>query len=206
MSATHWDTIYSEKADDETSWFQPTPDLSLELMDKAGATAGASVVDVGGGTSRLVDALLDRGQQDVTVLDVSQEALRRSRERLGERSEHVKWVTADVAGWRPGRTFNVWHDRAVFHFLTEPTQQKAYRETLNAAVAPGGMAIIATFAEDGPTHCSGLPVARYNADQLTEALGATLRVLEHGRHEHRTPWDAVQPFTWAIASRGNLGT
>jgi hypothetical protein len=161
-------------------------------------------VDAGGGASLLASRLAGEGFTDLTVVDVSAAALRVARARAG--GDRVTWVAADLLGWRPDRAFRVWHDRAVFHFLTGPAERAAYFATLRAALPGGGAIILATFAADGPRQCSGLPVARYDArslaGELTAAFGDAASVTGCHREEHRTPWDAVQPFTWVTASLG----
>jgi len=199
--ADHWDAVYTTKATDDVSWFQSEPVTSLRLL-RTWARPGGSVVDVGAGTSPLVDRLVEAGRDDVTLLDVSTEALDAVRRRLGDRAGAVRFAVADVRTWNPRRTFDVWHDRAVFHFLVDPADRQAYVDQASAAVAPGGMVVLATFAADGPTSCSGLPTARYDAAALT-ALFAPAFALEHAeRQEHVTPWGTVQPFTWVVFPTG----
>jgi 2-polyprenyl-3-methyl-5-hydroxy-6-metoxy-1,4-benzoquinol methylase len=162
--------------------------------------AGRSVVDVGGGASLLVDRLLEQGVTDVTVVDIAAWALQVSRDRLGPAGASVRWLVRDVVTWRPERTFDVWHDRAVFHFLVDPADRAAYRRTMYAALAPTGSVVIGTFADDGPSHCSGLPVACYSPEQLAAEF-PDLRVVGTQREEHHTPTGGVQPFTWLVLSR-----
>ncbi len=195
--AQHWDRTYEERGEHDVSWFQQEPTTSLELIDALGVPRDAAVLDVGGGASRLVDHLLARGYTDLTVLDVSHVALDLARARVGD--EHVTWVATDLLRWEPQRSYALWHDRAVFHFLTDDTDRRAYLETLRRAV-PDGAVIIATFAPDGPDTCSGLPVARYGPDELA-ALLEGFEVLDHRREVHHTPWDTAQPFTFVAARR-----
>lgn len=202
--ARHWDARYASLPGRELSWFQDRPDASLDLIAAGGAGPGSSLVDVGGGESRLVDRLLAAGWRDVTVLDVSGTALRQALTRVGH-DHDVAWVRADVRGWRPGRRFDVWHDRAVFHFLVEADDRRAYLRALAQALAPRGLVVVGTFAADGPTTCSGLPVARYDADDLVAALGAGYAEVARRREEHRTPQGVTQPFTW-VALRARVGT
>lgn len=200
--ARHWDDRYASTADREASWFQARPTASLELLAVAGAGPLSALVDVGGGDSRLVDHLLAGGWRDLTVLDVSAAALTRAQSRVGATAA-VSWVTADVRAWEPARTYDVWHDRAVFHFLVEAADRRAYVEKMRSALAPGGLVVVGTFAADGPTECSGLPVVRYDADSLVAALGDAYDEVARRRDEHRTPLGAVQPFTWvAVRARG----
>jgi SAM-dependent methyltransferase len=197
VTREHWEGIYHEKGAEQVSWYQRTAEVSLRLI---GRTPG-SVVDIGAGASVLVDELLASGRTDITVLDVSAEALDTTRRRLGVRAKEVALVVADVLAWTPGRTFDVWHDRAVFHFLVDPDQQRGYVSAAARAVAPGGAVVMGTFAADGPVECSGLPTVRRSADELA-ALFAGPFVLEHAEAEiHRTPWDAEQRFTWVLLRR-----
>ena len=199
-SEGRWERVYETRSTDEVSWFQAEPSVSRRLVEAAVGTQG-SVVDVGAGASRLVDLLLDDGFSDLTVLDLSARALAVVRQRLGPRSTEVTWVRGDVLDWHPGRSFDVWHDRAVFHFLTDPQDRSRYVELVQRVVHPGGTVIVATFAPDGPTHCSGLPVSRSDAASLATVFGEAF-VLGHAeREEHLTPSGAVQPFTWAVLHR-----
>jgi SAM-dependent methyltransferase len=197
----HWQRIYGKHAVDEVSWYQERPATSLALVRRAAAPPAASVIDVGGGASRLVDGLLEAGYRQVAVLDVSDTALARARARLGERAARVEWIAADVTRWRPPRTFDVWHDRAAFHFLVDPADRAAYREALAAAVPAGGHVIIGTFALDGPERCSDLPVVRYDATSLQAELGAAYRLVETLAEDHRTPSGKVQRFQFSRFER-----
>ncbi|MQA15489.1 MAG: methyltransferase domain-containing protein [Pseudonocardiaceae bacterium] len=196
----HWDQVYDAKGAQQVSWFQPQPTVSLELIDGL-LDRTDPVIDVGGGASPLVDRLLDRGHTDLTVLDVSAHALQLAQRRLGDRAQQVHWATADLLQWRPERRYMLWHDRAVFHFLTTPDEQARYRELATTSITPGGYLIIATFAADGPEQCSGLPVARHRPDDLAEQLGAAFTTLTTRREHHHTPTGAEQPFTWLLARR-----
>ncbi len=198
----HWEKVYASKREDELSWFQENPTPSLDLLAKAAATAASSVVDVGGGASRLVDALVENGFRDVTVLDLSDAALMAAKARLGSRAQQVQWVVADVTAWEPrGPAYDIWHDRAAFHFLIEERDRMAYVARLIEAVKPGGHAIIATFAPDGPERCSGLPVARYDAQSLHRVVGDAFELIQSFRHEHRTPWGSEQHFQFSLFRR-----
>ena len=157
---THWENVYTTKSEKEVSWFQETPSPTLELLALIGATSRSAVIDVGGGASRLVDSLVSQGYDDVTVLDLSTAALAAAKARLAGKADRVQWIAADVTTWPPSRAYDVWHDRAAFHFLVDPADQAAYRDRLRRALRRGGYAIIGTFALDGPEKCSGLPVAR----------------------------------------------
>lgn len=203
-TAAYWDDVYAG-GDASRSWFQPRPAMSLALLDAAGVTAAGSLIDVGGGASMLADALLARGFQDVTVLDVSTAGMRYAQRRLGARAGRVQWLVADVLAWEPPRRYRVWHDRAVFHFLTDPADQRRYLRVLEAATQPGAVAVFGLFAPEGPRHCSGLPVARYSAAALAAQLGNGWTLVRADREDHTTPDEAIQPFTWA-ALRKSPGT
>ena len=191
--ARHWDRVWREREPTGVSWYQPKPGMSFRLIEAAGLPAGASVLDVGGGTSTLVDRLLDLGYRP-GVLDVSEEGLARARARLGIRAAQVEWFHADVTRWDPPHTWDLWHDRAVLHFLTAETERLAYRSTLLRALRPGGSAVIAEFGPEGPTVCSGLPIYRWSAEDLEAFLGPELRIEERTTEEHVTPSGLVQQF------------
>ena len=193
-----WDEVYRAKPEDQVSWFEAWPTVSFRLIQSSCATG--SVVDVGAGTSRLGDALCDAGWSDVTLLDVSEAALAVTRQRLKDR-RGISYVVADVLQWQPERAFDVWHDRAVFHFLTTGEDVSRYVELVSSAVVPGGTVVLGTFAEDGPRQCSGLPTRRYDADLLVRTFGDGFVEQARKREEHRTPWGAVQPFTWVVLQR-----
>ena len=197
----HWEAVYAQKGETQVSWFQESPELSLELIAKLAPGPMAAIIDVGGGASRLVDALVKRGYGDVTVLDLSQAALEAAQARLGAEAGKVAWVAADATVWRPARCYDLWHDRAAFHFLTEPAARARYVERLALALKPGGHAIIATFALDGPDKCSGLPIVRYDAASLKDVLGRTFELVEAKAHEHVTPWGSVQKFQFSVFRR-----
>jgi trans-aconitate methyltransferase len=197
----HWENVYTTKGEKEVSWFQESPAPSLELIALAGLSADASIIDIGGGASRLVDALVDRNVRQVTVLDLSAAALDAAKQRLGNRGASVKWVVADVTAWEPSQTYDLWHDRAAFHFLTDQAAQWAYVDRLKKAVKPGGHVIIGTFALDGPERCSGLPIVRYDAASLSAMLGTDFKLIDARRHDHATPWGAVQRFQFSTFHR-----
>ncbi len=193
----HWDEVYARKDEAELSWFEHVPELSLELIAATGARPDWRIVDIGGGASRLVDCLLDHGFTDLTVLDLSPKALAQARSRLGGRADRVTWIAADVTSWTPPMQYDVWHDRAAFHFLTDADDRRRYVETLEGALAPHGHTIIATFAPDGPEKCSGLPVARYDPEGLADVLGPGFRLAEARRRRHATPWGSTQSFQFS---------
>jgi trans-aconitate methyltransferase len=197
----HWENVYTTKGEREVSWFQESPAPSLELIDRVGANPASDIIDIGGGASRLVDALIERGFSAVSVLDLSEAALAAAKARLGERAARVQWFASDVTRWEPPQFFDIWHDRAAFHFLTEARDRAAYLSRLRRAVRPGGHAIIATFAPDGPERCSGLPVMRYDAAGLARTLGEGFALVEARSHQHTTPWHSVQQFQFSVFRR-----
>lgn len=199
----YWNSRYSSIGPTRVSWYEARPSMSLELLDRPGVTAAASVIDVGGGASRLVDSLVERGHRDVSVLDLSSEALDEARQRLADRETAVDWMVGDVREFVPARTWDVWHDRAAFHFLVDADERRRYVKALADGLADDGIVIVAAFAEDGPTQCSGLPVERYEAERLFGELsaGVSLDLVIAERQVHITPSGAEQPFTWIVAKR-----
>lgn len=193
----HWQNVYATKVEKEVSWYQENPAPSLDLIAATGISTDAAIIDVGGGASRLVDNLLEKGFSRVTMLDLSAMALKEARKRLGRRGDEVEWIVADVTTWEPSSTYDLWHDRAAFHFLTEPTDRDAYVGSLTKAIRPGGHVIIATFAPDGPVRCSGLPIVRYDPDKLASTLGPTYELVDSRRHDHITPGGNTQRFQFS---------
>jgi hypothetical protein len=196
--ASHWDSAYETRSPTGVSWFQPEASVSLRLIGSLGVAMDAPIIDIGGGASTLVDGLLDHGFSDVTVLDLSEAGIDAARVRLGSRRDAARWLREDVLSWRPSRRYTVWHDRAAFHFLVDAADRDRYRTTLRSALAEDGVAVIATFAPDGPDRCSGLPVARYGPEELVAELGG-LEIVTTERETHTTPSGIVQPFTWVVA-------
>lgn len=195
----HWEKLYGTKSSSQVSWFQSHADLSLRLIQDSNAQSTASIIDVGGGASVLVDDLLACGYVDVTVLDLSGAALATARSRLGESAKRVKWIEANILDVElPSASYDVWHDRAVFHFLTNDLDRRAYVEHVLHAVKPGGLIIVATFAEDGPIECSGLPVMRYSGDQLYSEFGEPFTLLGHEKESHYTPSGKEQKFVYCF--------
>jgi SAM-dependent methyltransferase len=193
----HWDAIYRTKGERDVSWFEALPAVSLEFLEAAGLTEDTCVVDVGGGESRLVDALLARGLDCLAVLDVSGEALDHARTRIGSNAQVVTWIEADVtAGWSL-QPMDIWHDRAVFHFLVSAEARTRYLTHMRDTLKPGGSAIIATFALDGPATCSGLPVARYSPGSLASELGGAFELVDSRSLRHLTPWGTAQAFQYS---------
>ncbi len=202
----HWENVYTTKGENEVSWFQENPSPSLELITEVGAKPCSTIIDIGGGASRLVDSLVENGFRAVTVLDLSEAALAaaktrletRLKTRLGERAADVRWLVADATVWEPPQTYDIWHDRAAFHFLTEEADRVAYVARLERGLKVGGYAIIATFALDGPERCSGLPVMRYDAASLGQTLGRSFQLVRNQRHQHTTPWGSQQVFQFSV--------
>lgn len=192
----HWNQVYQSKAPDEVSWHQTSPTTSLQLIEASGISRDQSMIDVGGGASVLVDCLLDAGFQRPAVLDISMAALAHTRQRLGSRADGVEWVVADVTEFIPSRQFALWHDRAVFHFLTDSDDRRKYVAALQRALSPEGHVIIGTFALDGPAKCSGLDVARYDARAIAAELGAGFQLREQRDETHVTPWNTEQRFSF----------
>jgi hypothetical protein len=190
----HWDGVYSQRAIDKVSWFEATPARSLEWIAATGVAPEAALIDVGGGASTLVDELLARGHTDITLLDVSGEVLELVGKRLGERRRFVELIALDVTTFRPSRTYALWHDRAVFHFMTDEPGRRGYLEALLAGTHPGSHILLSTFGPEGPTRCSGLPTARYDADALATALGRSFRLMRSALEIHTTPGGAAQQF------------
>lgn len=196
-SKSHWEAVYSTKSPDSVSWFQDHAEESLRLIASTRLGSEAAIIDVGGGASKLVDDLLTAGYADISVLDLSAAAMVAARQRLGAAADKVAWIEGDITQVDlPCARFDIWHDRAVFHFLTDAVSRRRYVEQVMRAVRPGGHVIVATFAEDGLEQCSGLPVMRYSADELHAEFGDGFKLLTHHREEHRTPFGRVQQFVY----------
>jgi 2-polyprenyl-3-methyl-5-hydroxy-6-metoxy-1,4-benzoquinol methylase len=198
-TATHWEKIYREKAPDAVSWYRPHLETSLELIEKAAPARDASIIDVGCGESTLVDDLLAHGYQNITVLDVSQTAVEVTKKRLGSSAGSVQWLTTDITNsdLAPG-VYDVWHDRALFHFLTAADQRIAYVRQVLRAVKPGGYVLVSTFGSEGPTKCSGLDIVRYDAESLHAEFGVHFRLLESVKELHNTPFGTTQQFLYCL--------
>lgn len=193
---SHWEKVYGSKAPQAVSWYQQEPALSLRLIANAGLSPDAPLIDVGGGASVLVDRLCEQGHDNVAVLDFSETALEVARNRLADKAAAVDWYAEDVTEFRPPHRFSLWHDRAVFHFLTEAGDRKKYINVLEQALEPGGQVIIMTFAIDGPAKCSGLDVVQYDADKLMAEMGTGFELLESGHDIHLTPAGGQQKFAY----------
>jgi ubiquinone/menaquinone biosynthesis C-methylase UbiE len=199
---SHWEKVYTTKSTSEVSWFQEHAKLSLQLIQDAGIPLSANLIDVGGGASTLVDDLLANGYENITVLDISGAALAAARRRLGPQAAKVRWLEANILDVTlPERAYDVWHDRAVFHFLLTPADRQAYVQLVLRSVKPGGLVLVATFGEDGPTMCSGLPVMRYSANALHQEFGELFTLLGHEKESHATPSGNVQQFVYCLCRK-----
>lgn len=196
-SKTHWQRVYGEKRPTEVSWYQPVPEKSLQLIRSSGVARSEPILDVGGGASTLIDHLLDEGYTDVSVLDISGRALERSRARLGEPAAQVEWIESDVTEFESSRKYALWHDRAVFHFLTESADRDKYIEVSYRALQPRGHLVLATFGPAGPERCSGLEICRYGVEELQDLFGARFELCSHELDEHRTPMGSTQQFLYS---------
>jgi SAM-dependent methyltransferase len=193
---THWENVYQRQSPHEVSWYQENPVLSLRLIQGTGLEPDASIIDIGGGASTLVDRLCEAGYTDLSVLDVSATALAHSRARLANKDCQVQWYEEDVTRFKPPRQFDLWHDRAVFHFLTKETDRDNYIAALKRALKPGGHLIIMAFAVDGPNKCSGLDVAQYDPNKISTSLGQAFELEETGHEIHITPAGNQQKFAY----------
>ena len=190
----HWENVYQTKQLNEVSWFEPTPETSLDFIKQFNIQKTAKIIDIGGGDSLLVDYLLDLGYQDVTVLDISEAALNRAKERLGSRAKRVKWIIADAATFKPTEKYDFWHDRAAFHFLTDEKEIENYVETVQQSISPTGILVIGTFSEQGPKECSGIEIKQYSERTMTDRLKMFFEKIRCITVEHKTPFDTIQNF------------
>jgi 2-polyprenyl-3-methyl-5-hydroxy-6-metoxy-1,4-benzoquinol methylase len=194
---THWEKVYATKQPEAVSWYRAHLETSVALIERAAHSRSASIIDIGAGESTLVDDLLARGYEHITVLDVSQTALEVTKKRLGPLAERIKWVVADITQMQlEPLTYDVWHDRAVFHFLTSTEQRAVYVRNVATAVKPGGHVIVSTFGPEGPTRCSGLEVMRYDAQSLHDEFGIRFRLMESSKELHKTPFGTTQQFLY----------
>ena len=200
----HWEQVYTTRAPDSVSWFQEHAEHSLRIIQRTGLDKKAAIIDIGGGTSTLVDDLLAESHTNLTVLDLSAAALGVAKQRLGKSADSVRWIEGDITSAElPFHQFDIWHDRAVFHFLTDPEDRRAYIEQVMRAVRPGGHVIVATFAEDGPEKCSGLPTMRYRPESLHAEFGDAFLLIEHEKELHKTPSGTAQQFVYCYCRKGN---
>ncbi len=198
----HWENVYNTKTAEKLSWTQPRPSPSIEWILEAAPDHQSAVIDVGGGTSTLVDHLLEAGYMRPAVLDISSAALDQARIRLGEKANSVEWIEADVTAFNSSRKFLLWHDRAVFHFLTKRTDRELYIESMKKSIATDARIIIATFSPLGPGQCSGLDVMRFDEKSLEAELGKEFMLIRSEKHTHRTPWGKDQAFIYCLFRRG----
>lgn len=204
-SAEHWKHVYERREPNQVSWFEASPATSLRWIERTGVAADAAILDAGGGASALAGELARRGYTDITVAEISPGAVERARAALGETAERITWIEADLRTHAFARRYDLWHDRAVFHFMVEAADRDAYMGTMAAAVRPGGHLVLATFGPDGPTECSGLPVRRYGADALAALLADRFLLIDSELTEHRTPSGSTQQFTFALFERLDTG-
>ncbi|WP_417687696.1 class I SAM-dependent methyltransferase [Roseibium sp.] len=198
---THWQNAWAEKNSTNVSWYEETPSVSLDLINRHTGCEEPSIVDIGGGASFLIDRLMERRHGHMAVLDISGAALEVSKTRLGDKAEAVEWIVSDVLDWDPSMTFDVWHDRAAFHFLTAPEDQARYAAVVHKALKPGGLLVIGTFAIGGPEKCSGLAVRQHDAHSLAEVFGPGFALLETRDHLHPTPFGTIQKFSFSAFHR-----
>ncbi len=203
-NSQHWDKVFNNKDEEGLTWFQASAEPSLGLISEFATGATGGVIDVGAGVSRLADGLLETGFSDIALLDISSEALDKTSQRLGQHPAAPDFIVADLTRWQPNRKWQVWHDRAVFHFLTTQATQNAYLGALNAATNPGSIVVIGTFAPDGPQKCSGLPVQRYSPETLALRLGPDFALLKGQMHDHTTPASNIQKFAFSVLQRKTI--
>jgi SAM-dependent methyltransferase len=197
----HWEELYREKSPQEVSWYQEQPKLSLELIESLQLNKSARILDVGGGASRLAKSLLDAGYENISVLDISAKALQQAKNELGAKSTQIEWIVTNVFEFEPSKCFDLWHDRALFHFLTEADDRKSYVEVLKKSLSASGFVIIASFAIGGPEECSGLPIVQYDAQKISQELGDEFRLLNEQFELHHTPWSSEQKFMYSLFQR-----
>ncbi len=190
----HWETIYQTKDPEQVSWFQPHPETSLSFLQQFRVPLTASIIDIGGGDSLLVDNLLDLGYQDITVLDISAAAIEKAQKRLGERAESVNWIVEDVTKFKPAKKYDFWHDRATFHFLTSEKEIEKYLRLVQNNLQTSGVLVMGTFSEQGPDKCSGIPIQKYSESNLTERLQQFFKKIKCIKVDHQTPFDTLQNF------------
>lgn len=192
----HWENIYDTKALEEVSWYQPTPETSLEFIKNLNLEKDAAIIDIGGGDSLLVDFLLNLGYTNISVLDISEKAIERAKERLGEKAGMVKWIVSDITRFNPSEKYDVWHDRATFHFLISEEDISAYLEITGKAVKENGHLFIGTFSENGPKKCSGIEIRQYSEDSLNDTFGPEFQKINCFKVDHKTPFDTFQNFVF----------
>ncbi len=192
----HWENIYQTKELKDVSWFQPTPETSLEFFKQFSVPTTAKIIDIGGGDSFLVDHLLDSGYMDISVLDISEAAINRAKQRLGDKAKSIKWIVADAANFKPTAKYDFWHDRAAFHFLTDEQEISNYLQTAHENISPTGVLIIGTFSERGPKKCSGIEIKQYSESTMTDRLKMFFEKIKCITVDHKTPFDTIQNFVF----------
>ena len=192
----HWENIYQTKELKDVSWFQPTPETSLDFFKQFNVPTTAKVIDIGGGDSFLVDNLLDLGYQDISVLDISAAAIDRAKQRLGDKAKNVKWIVADAATFKPTEKYDFWHDRAAFHFLTDEQEIANYLQIAQESINPTGILVIGTFSEQGPKKCSGIEIKQYSETTMTDQLKKYFEKIKCITVDHLTPFDTIQNFVF----------
>ncbi len=198
----HWDNVYASKQSEDLTWYQQHERISLDIIKNVAPNITSNIIDIGGGSSTLIDDLLNTGYRNLSVLDLSSEALSTSKKRLAERNSVISWIEADITKVElPKNYYDVWHDRAVFHFLTQQQDREAYVDRVNNSVKPGGYVIVATFGSDGPLKCSGLPVVRYDSKELHNEFGNGYKLIDHIEEEHLTPKGAIQKFIYCYCKK-----
>lgn len=197
----HWETIYSTKKLEEVSWYQPIPDTALDFIERFTILQDAAIIDIGAGDSFFVDELLKRNYTDMSVLDISENALKRAQERLGEQAKNVHWINTDITEFNPQREYDFWYDRAAFHFLTEEKEIQQYIITLQKALKETGIAIIGTFSETGPKKCSGIEITQYSEQKLHDYFGKDFNIMDILQTGHNTPFGTIQNFIFCVLKR-----
>ena len=197
----HWEQVYQTKSSDSVSWFQPKPELSIQLINDCNIGKDKNIIDVGAGASRLVDFLIDDGYAKVSVLDLSENALSISKKRLAHKSDKVNWIVQDITHFQPEQKYSLWHDRAVFHFLTDKNDRQKYREILESSIEEGGKVIIASFSLNGPKKCSGLDIVQYGADKIQQELGKQFQLIKTKAESHKAPRGFYQEFNYFVFQR-----
>lgn len=192
----HWNKVYDSKMPTEVSWYEPMPETSLNYIAECKLEEDAAIIDIGGGDSFLAEFLLARGFKDVTVVDISEKAIERAKQRLGERAEEITWIVADASEFKPDKQYDLWHDRAAFHFLTEDEQVERYLQTVKRSVKPGGFLVMGTFSENGPKKCSGIEIRQYSIDQMQALFSNGFTTLGCKNIDHETPSGGTQNFTF----------
>lgn len=192
----HWNKVYDSKTPTEVSWYEPMPETSLNYITECKLDNDAAIIDIGGGDSFLAEFLLAKGFTDVTVVDISEKAIERAKKRLGERAEEIKWIVADASEFKPERQYDLWHDRAAFHFLTEDEQVQNYLQTVKRSVKPGGFLVIGTFSENGPKKCSGIEIRQYSVSQMQDLFSDDFTTMSCKNIDHTTPSGGIQNFTF----------